>query len=683
MPIGSTSPAGLPVPFARARAAREITRSWEVFLSSGELSGQRPRPLIAERWRACRAQGIDPLLRRAPTVLDREEIGAILARADLGRASRSVLEDFGRVVEGTGYVIVLADEGGRILCTAGHAGLQATLERVNLAPGGLWSEAAVGPNGVGTPLALGRPEAVFGPEHYCQGWQSFFCCGAPIRSPGTGRILGAVDITGPASKADAMAAAFALSIAGCVERNLMVLALERRNVLLKSFRGLERRWPSEPVLLMDPEGQLVDMNGPAAGLLGPSSAAAQGPLAELATALSESARQVSECGGWREQTLILKATGAARGRTVRCRIERVTVDGQALGSVVVMSLRSRGVLPRRSGEDLRTATGAARPRYGFSDILGNAPSLRDAIKLARAVARGPSLKPVLIEGESGTGKEVIAHAIHSESARAHRPLVAVNCGALPRELVESELFGYAAGAFTGARREGQAGKFEAAQGGTIFLDEVDSMPLEVQAKLLRVIETSEVVRLGSTRAIGLDVAIMAASGPDPRRRVEEGSFRLDLFHRLSVVELVMPPLRERREDIPLLAAAFLDRECAELCREPLVVSREAATVLAGYRWPGNVRELQNLCSRWAVTVSGREVRLQDLPAHVRGGTGAGAPDAARGGTLRGREDAIIEHTLIETGGHVAEAARRLGVNKTTIYRWMKRSGRPQGSCSVQ
>ena len=168
------------------------------------------------------------------------------------------------------------------------------------------------------------------------------------------------------------------------------------------------------------------------------------------------------------------------------------------------------------------------------------------MKLASAVSAGAQQKPVLILGESGTGKELIAHAIHAESARASRPFVAVNCGALPRELVESELFGYVAGAFTGARREGQAGKFEAAQGGTLFLDEIDSMPMEAQAKLLRVVETREVVRLGSARPVALDVAIMAASVQDLRQRVEEGAFRLDLFHRLSVVEIVMPPLRERR-----------------------------------------------------------------------------------------------------------------------------------------
>jgi transcriptional regulator with PAS, ATPase and Fis domain len=248
--------------------------------------------------------------------------------------------------------------------------------------------------------------------------------------------------------------------------------------------------------------------------------------------------------------------------------------------------------------------------------------------------------------------------------------------------VESELFGYAAGAFTGARREGQAGKFEAAHGGTVFLDEVDSMPLEAQAKLLRVIETGEVVRLGNPKPIGLDVGILAASGVDARRRVEEGAFRLDLFHRLSVVEIVMPPLRERRGDISLLASVFLDRECAAMGREPLALSREATDLLAAFHWPGNIRELQNVCARWAITVTGREVRAEHFPAHIRGGTGFGVEGASRE-SLRGQEDSIIRQTLLETGGRVAEAARRLSINKTTIYRRMKRWRSPHGSCTVQ
>jgi transcriptional regulator of acetoin/glycerol metabolism len=687
MRFGSTSPAELPVPFARPKAAREISRSWETFVSSGELTGSWLRPLIGERWRRCRELGIDPRMQRAPTVLSSQEIGAFLAREDLGRAGRSVLDEFGRVVEGTGHVIVLADERGRIVHAAGHSGIQGTLEQVNLAPGGLWSESAVGPNGIGTPIALGRPEMVFGPEHYCEGWQPFFCCGAPVRDPASGRVLGGVDITGPASNAHPMTFALTLSIARSVERNLTLLGLERRSALLRAFRGSSGRWRAAPVLLVAQDGEIVDVNGPAASVLGlSSSAVGPGRLADCAPVLWNSVRQVLEDGNSRDERLVLRGLDA-RTRSLLCRIEPVTIDGRIVGSTVVLSERSAGGPAHgRAAESrvdvVRRGSRLPSSRDGVAEILGESPALLEALKLARAVARGPHQKPVLILGESGTGKELIAQAMHAESPRADRPFVAVSCGALPRDLVESELFGYASGAFTGARREGQAGKFEAAQGGTLLLDEVDSMPLEAQAKLLRVLETSEVVRLGSAKRIALDVAIMAASGPDLRKRVEEGVFRLDLFHRLSVVEIVMPPLRQRQGDVLLLASVFLARECADLGREPLGLSREAAQRLAAYHWPGNVRELQNLCARWAMIVSGSEILADHVPAHVHGGAAASA-EGAHAEDLRGREDAIIRQTLLETGGHVAEAARRLGINKTTIYRRMKRWDTQDGSCSVQ
>jgi transcriptional regulator with PAS, ATPase and Fis domain len=312
-------------------------------------------------------------------------------------------------------------------------------------------------------------------------------------------------------------------------------------------------------------------------------------------------------------------------------------------------------------------------RYGFGDIIGNAPALREALSLARAAARGPHPKPILIVGESGTGKELVAHAIHAESGRANGPFVAVNCGALPRELIESELFGYATGAFTGARREGQAGKFESAHRGTIFLDEVDSVPFELQGKFLRVLEGGEVVRLGSATPVSVEVRVVAASSVDLRRRVEEGSFRLDLFHRLGVVEIDLPPLRERLEDILVLAKAFLTQEASECGRHPLTLLPEVAACLEAYHWPGNVRELRNLCARWAVTVERREVRLEDVPRHVRE-TVERRPDTTRAGRggLRQSEDAIIKQALLESGGRVGEAARRLDVARTTIYRRLKR-----------
>jgi sigma-54 dependent transcriptional regulator, acetoin dehydrogenase operon transcriptional activator AcoR len=659
------------IPANPLRAAREIGSAWERFVGSGELSGSAPRPTIARRWQQSRELAIDPFMERAPEGIDADEIQAILTREDLGQAGRRVLDDSARAVAGTGHVILLADSHGRIIYSAGHTGLQHTLDRLNLAPGATWAESAVGPNGIGTPIALGHAEIVFGPEHYCRGWQPWVCFGCPVRDPESGGVVGGVDITGPARRAHPFAFALTVSIARSVEQVLMVLSLQRRELLLEHFRTLERRWPGNAVLVVSESGRLVGVNGPATRALGLAGGDSSPRfLGELAPEIWPPLRQAIERGTAGEEVLTFREPHGAE-RSMTCRLDPIARDGRAIGSAIVLTEGSgSGERPRRRREAVLTA--GRTSRYAFTDFIGNSPVLRQALSLARAAARGPHTKPILIVGESGTGKELVAHAIHGESRRAGRPFVAVNCGALPRELIESELFGYAAGAFTGARPSGQAGKFEAAHGGTIFLDEVDSVPFELQGKFLRVLEGGEVVRLGSAAPVSVDVRVVAASNVDLRGRVEEGSFRLDLFHRLGVVEIFLPPLRERPEDVLLLAEAFLRQEAMEGNRHPLTLQPEVAACLEGYQWPGNVRELRNLCARWAVTVQGQEVRPDDVPRHVRGAAEARPSMRPDRGGLRQSEDAIIRQALLESGGRVGEAARRLDVARTTIYRRLKR-----------
>jgi transcriptional regulator of acetoin/glycerol metabolism len=660
------------IPADPTRAFRAIARSWEAFVGRGNVPSSVPRPVIAQRWQRSRELGIDPFMERAPTVLMAEEIAAILAREDLGRAGKQVVDDFSPAVEGTGHVILLADALGRIIYSAGHVPLRETLDRLNLAPGAGWSEATVGPNGIGTPIALGRPEIVFGPEHYCRQFQPWVCYGSPIREPETGRIVGGVDITGPARKAHVLAFVLTVSIARSIEQSLAFLRLERRQALLTTFRGLERRWPTEGILLVSEAGKVVEMNAAAADALGVESAVLSPtpPLAEIAPELWGRVCQVVQGGAAPGERVTLQTT--TRGpRGLLYRVEPVTQDGRLLGSAILLSPPSAA--PSRGRPGIRPRSAAAAAKYTFADFLGEAPSLREALDLARAAARAPHDKPILLGGESGTGKELLAHAIHAESRRADGPFVAVNCGALPRELVESELFGYAAGAFTGAHREGHAGRFQAASGGTIFLDEIDSVPLELQAKFLRVLEDGEVVRLGSARPVHVDVRVVAASSVDLAQRVREGRFRLDLFHRLGVVEIVLPPLRDRGDDVLRLATAFLAQECAGAGRAPLRISAAAAECLVRYDWPGNVRELQNLCTRLVLTVPASEFQREHLPRHIRQPASTTSGVAEAGESLRQVQDAAIQRTLWETGGDVAGAARRLGVAKTTIYRRLKRA----------
>jgi sigma-54 dependent transcriptional regulator, acetoin dehydrogenase operon transcriptional activator AcoR len=666
--------AGLAIPANPARALRDIGSAWERFVAYGELGDAAPRPTIARRWQQSRELEIDPFMERAPEGITPDEIQAILTREDLGQAGRRVLDDSARAVAGTGHVILLADSQGRIVYSAGHAGLQHTLDRLNLAPGASWAESAVGPNGIGTPIALGHAETVFGPEHYCRGWQPWVCFGCPVRDPEAGHVVGGVDITGPARRAHPFAFALTLSIARSIEQGLMVRSLKRREILLEAFRALERRWPGDAVLVVSESGRLVSANGPAAHTLGLGRTDdAGGFREEFAPEIWPSLRQAIERGAGSEELTLRDPHGAER--LVTCRLDPISRDGRTIGSAIVLT---EGLGRERSRRRREVALPACRTsRYAFADLIGNAPALREALSLARAAARGPHPKPILVVGESGTGKELVAHAIHGESRRADRPFVAVNCGALPRELVESELFGHAAGAFTGARREGQPGKFEAAHGGTIFLDEVDSVPFDLQGKFLRVLDGGEVVRLGSAAPVAVDVRVVAASNVDLRARVEEGTFRLDLFHRLGVVEIFLPPLRERREDILVLAEAFLRQEARETERSPLALVPEVAASLEAYHWPGNVRELRNLCARWAVTVEGREVRPEDVPRHVRDAL-LPSPSAVRPGRggLRQTEDGIIRQALLESGGRVGEAARRLDVARTTVYRRLKRWSHP-------
>jgi sigma-54 dependent transcriptional regulator, acetoin dehydrogenase operon transcriptional activator AcoR len=360
-------------------------------------------------------------------------------------------------------------------------------------------------------------------------------------------------------------------------------------------------------------------------------------------------------------------TGFRESRSIRCRIEPVRIDHCHLGSVLILSEPHPITKPLSS-----VRPGKRAACYTFSDIQGDDPSMLSALNLASAAARDPRENPVLLLGETGTGKELVVHAIHTASARANHPFVVMNCGALPRDLIESELFGYAPGAFTGARREGQIGKFEAAHKGMLFLDEVDSLPLDLQAKFLRVLENGELMRLGSTNPVYVDVRLIAAGSPELPHKVERGEFRLDLYHRLSVIEINLPPLRARGEDVLRLAAAFLNEASREAGRGVPQISEPAAHCLMAYRWPGNIRELRNLCARWVLTVEGAEILPEHLPPYVLTATDNPPPSSEVTTDLRGLQYDLIRRTLEQTGGNMTEAARRLGIDRTTLYRYKKR-----------
>lgn len=327
---------------------------------------------------------------------------------------------------------------------------------------------------------------------------------------------------------------------------------------------------------------------------------------------------------------------------------------------------------RAENIDLKKALGG---HDGFASILGKSEAMRQCIALASQVATSEAT--VLISGESGTGKELIAHAIHTESPRADKPFVAVNCAALPETLLESELFGHEKGAFTGAEKA-RAGRFIAADGGTLFLDEVGEMDLSVQAKLLRVIQDGEVAKLGSDTTTAVDVRMVAATNRDLSADVKEGRFREDLYYRLNVVAVHVPPLRERHGDVPLLAAHFLERYAARNRKAVKGFTPEAMDLMTRYTWPGNVRELENAVERAVVLATAEYVDTSQLPPEVARAASAAVSQPAtvedENRTLDDVERATILRTLDECEGNKSEAARRLGITRATLHKKLKRYG---------
>ena len=361
---------------------------------------------------------------------------------------------------------------------------------------------------------------------------------------------------------------------------------------------------------------------------------------------------------------------------------------------IIVSIRNALQMGDLSAEvqRLKKVTGG---QFSFDDLVGDSPAMVQVKRMGERAAR--STIPVLILGESGVGKEVIARAMHGASERAAKPFVAVNCGALPENLVESILFGHEKGSFTGAVDK-HLGKFQEANGGTLFLDEVGELPLDIQVKLLRALQESEIDPIGAKRAVKVDVRIISATNRDLHQAVKEGAFREDLFYRLNVFPLEAPPLRERREDVPALVSHFIQRFNVEEGKRVMGAAAETLQMLQAYDWPGNVRQLENAVYRAIVlaeapylqpydfpAVSGQQPPMSDTPRppetaeQILASLPKEAPVRVLDdrGHLRKLED--IEHDLIELAiqlysGHMSEVARRLGIGRSTLYRKVREQG---------
>jgi sigma-54 dependent transcriptional regulator, acetoin dehydrogenase operon transcriptional activator AcoR len=653
------------LPLDRA-AQHDVERSWEITLADGRPAPS-VRPTVRDSWGRSLDARIRPDLRHAPLVWQTDDLQRARERTGwLGLAQRAVAVQRGAFATG-GHILTLFDRDGRMLHAEGDPQALEGLESINFRPGALWAEHAVGTNGPGTALATGRPAHIVGAEHFCERWQDWHCAAAPIRDQLTGDLQGAIDLSGFRESVHPHTLMLVIAVAVTVEQMLAARDMERRARVLGRFAELAARWPGDALVAVDRAGALLSAS--------PAVPAALHPLAPVPEQLRRALAEIVE-GFTSDEPREVWLPGPEAGHAVA----HPVFDGQTpVGACLLLPARTR----RAATPGLRGRTSSGTTRYALDDLVGESPVLGEAHRVA--IAAAANTLPVLITGESGTGKEMFAQGIHAASARSARPFIAVNCAALPAELVESELFGYVGGAFSGARKDGGIGKFEAANGGTIFLDEVGELPLPAQAALLRVLQEGEVTRVGAPRGTPVDVRVIAATNRDIAEALRCGGFRDDLYYRLGVLTIELPALRERRADVERLARRFLAEAETELGRGSYAFAADALDAMRAYAWPGNIRELRNLVWRTVALATCDVITAADLPAPVRSayasnptenlrqtGDGAGPDLLLLDPESRAERERVVR--AVECAASMSEAAQVLGIARSTLYRQLERYG---------
>jgi len=601
--------------------------------------------LIKSSWRRCVDQGLNP--EHAPFL----ELAAhqhlrhqLEANARLVSYAQPIIEHLYQQLANSSSMVLLADAKGLILRAVGDPGFASRAARVALMPGATWSEDDMGTNAIGTALHETRVVAVCGDEHFLERNRFLTCIATPILAP-TGGMLGILDLSTDNRVSLPHAQALITTTAEMIEHRLLE-SLESGHVLVQFSPHVEILGsPLEALAVFDESGAMLASNRRARALLG-FDGGSKLPSFEDSFGVE-----------WRSLGRLINQ--AARGGAV-------TLPGQRQRSFFArFQLRSRGegrslVIPPRAG------VANATP---FEHLDHGDPRLKEAIHRARRIA-GRNI-PLLIQGETGTGKELFAQAFHRDGPRRGGPFVAVNCAAIPANLIEAELFGYAPGAYTGARAKGARGKLQEADGGTLFLDEIGDMPLNLQSVLLRVLETRCVTPLASAEEIPIDIALVCATHRSLNQLVADGLFRTDLLFRLNGLMVSLPALRDRI-DFDALAISVIEEEAAG---RVVRLSAGALARLRHHRWPGNIRQLKNAL-RVALALLGDDEDLlteAHLPDELLEDVHSETQDRLTPAScdLRSTELRLIRDCLARHRGNVSAAARELGITRTTLYRKMR------------
>lgn len=690
---------------------------WQRFIEGEDADYSTVRPQILESWERSRAAGVNPYepVRR---ILSPEALTIrINANMELIDVVRPYMEQLYSVVKGSGFYILFCDKDGYLLDLLGDPEIvEHARNRSMLVAGANRSESTVGTNGIGTCLAMKKPVQIWGEEHYIMPHKDYVCSGAPFYND-SGEVIGCLNLTGHSEDVHPHTLGMVISAADGITKELSIRRAYENIELISAQRNTIIQSMTSGIILLNNLGRVIQINNVALKMLGLKYENTIGRNLFDYISIDDRRSSADNLNLINREQYNTEATISLIGRDQppkRFHISTQPVtDASGGSSSTILRLNESSRITKLAG-----SVSGFRARYTFDSIIGNSRATRRLVDTCMRSAAGDS--NILILGESGTGKELLAQSIHQESSYSSGPFVAVNCASLPRNLVESELFGYEKGAFTGANKEGNPGKFELADGGTIFLDEIGDMPLDVQASLLRVIQDREVVRIGGKYPKAINVRIIAATNKDLFQAVREKTFREDLYYRLNVMTIEVPPLRERTGDVRPLTDYFLRLYSRG---RQIDIDEEVYDMLEGYFWPGNVRQLENTIERAINICDNGIIRVRDLPSDLtrhaepihRAGSGAainpanpsgasvyapnpsgssvnpsypyggqdpfgnampGAMDrpwsaqasgaASQPGVKSTRDDII--RALEEAGGNVTQAGKLLGMSRRTMYR---------------
>ncbi|AZO96028.1 sigma 54-interacting transcriptional regulator [Halocella sp. SP3-1] len=600
-------------------------------------------------------------------IIDENELFEKLeAKRELIVTAEPFMNQLYNFVKGSNFFSILTDEEGCILSVIGDEDILSEAFSFKMIPGAYMDEVNIGTNAMGTALVEGQAVQISGKEHFIKVYHRWTCSATPIRNT-KGEIIASLDLTGYSESVHSHTLGMVVAAANAIEKMLEIKKYTEELSMAKMYTETVIDSIKAGILTVDLAGNIITVNSYVADMFGyKSDKMRKMKIWDLFEGWEEVKTTVSAKQNFMEEEVFVNA----RKNKLQFNLSTYPIlDYEENVRNIIFVFKEVKKVRKLANKIM-----GRQAIYTFDKIIGKDEDFQRMVKFAKKVS--DSRSNILIMGESGTGKELFAQAIHNCSNRSQEPFVAINCGAIPRNLIESELFGYEEGAFTGAKSSGQPGKFEIADGGTIFLDEIGEMPLDMQTRLLRVIEEDTVSRIGSIKENVVNVRVIAATNKDLYKEVQNGNFRKDLFYRLNVLPVRLPPLRERKEDIPLLFEFFMKTKSKKMNKRSVKTSEEFIKTLVEYEWPGNVRELENLVE-WMINmesvpdkIGGRKTVLSKKSG-ISFKTSVLKDASAEIGkdlSLAAVEKEHIIKVLNLYDGNISKSAKALNIGRNTLYR---------------